>query len=464
MLFALFLIGKSTKVDEVDSAIEADELDVKTLYQNSLFTAVHDFLLYASDSFGKNNDLLNFLEFANNTLIRETIADGGMFLLVNDLENQIAVKALSGNFPPPFRLPDNIPCQPSRIETYLRFAKFSLDENIFGKIISKGEPELIIDPSSDSRIFENGSETFIKCGSYIFIPIKNHEVSIALIALARKSTSTPFSQKDFEVANFLATLVSMTLKNIYSFYEFIEYAELNREIEIACMRREKMLTKSLNTFNTFSIGFLFNQTENACTDYHEALFSKKDKVVFMCMDVEANGFKSLETMVAIRSLFHLITNTSQNPSIMIEWINRSISTKLFKSSKINLSVILFNPETNTIQCSQAGNIPVYLIRKGVVTKLTESGLSVGNDANTKYVLTEQKLKKGDIICMFSDGILNTINSTKKSYTEEELLLTIIEDKLHTAQEITTKAKLHIRTIEGITPRYEDQTLFVLKSN
>ncbi|MGL4987387.1 MAG: GAF domain-containing SpoIIE family protein phosphatase [Treponemataceae bacterium] len=422
-----------------------------------------DFMNQATDSFAQNNDLNSFFDFVNNTLIRETTADGGAILLVDDLENLISVKVFAGQFPPPYRLPSDLPLRPARVESFFRFAKFSNNENIFGKIISQNKAELITNPLADNRIFQNGEDAFLKCGTYIFIPIQNEEIPIGVIALARSATTSPFSEENFKSAKIFASLVNATLKNIYLFNKLVEKAEVNREFELACIRRDSLKHQFLEDFKTFSIGHIFNPAHNICSDYYEPIFNKMNRIIFMCIDTKTNGLASLELIITIRSLIHLISNSSQNSRTMLEWINKTICSKYFQKVKTSLSIIIFNPETNEIQCSSAGDIPIYVISKNKTVCLTKKTNMLGIDKNSQYILVEQQLKKEEIICMFTDGILKTVNSPSKMYTETTLLTNIIDKKLSTAQQIANKAKLKIKAIEGNTPHYDEQTLFILKS-
>ena len=126
----------------------------------------------------------------------------------------LAVKSLVGKFPPPYKLPDDLPHKPLRVETNLRFAQFPLKDNIFGDLFSEGEPVLIADSIKDPRVYQNGPEDFLKCGSYMFAPIKQQETTVGLIGLAKPLLLINAMQKHTEslVLYFLSSSSSMKRK------------------------------------------------------------------------------------------------------------------------------------------------------------------------------------------------------------------------------------------------------------
>ena len=116
-----------------------------------------------STFFTNNNSMENFLEYCNDLVTEKVKADGCVILIADDYDNTLAVKSFKGAFPPPYKLPEDLPHKPIRVETNLRFAQFPLQENIFGQIFTEGQPVLITDSVKDPRVYQNGPEEFLRC-------------------------------------------------------------------------------------------------------------------------------------------------------------------------------------------------------------------------------------------------------------------------------------------------------------
>ena len=123
-----------TTPDAPDPEEEAEKAEKAFFESNlSLLTAGRDYVFHAGQAFSEEGGLARLLDFINTSLIRETKADGGAVLLIDDFDDVISVKSFSGDFPPPYKLPEDLPHKVVRVETSFRFAQFGLNENIFGR-------------------------------------------------------------------------------------------------------------------------------------------------------------------------------------------------------------------------------------------------------------------------------------------------------------------------------------------
>ena len=310
-------------VEPVVTQEEVIEEDIsKELPGMSLLTTSHEFVVQASKAFSEESGLARLLDQINNGIIKETKADGGAILLVDDFDDVIAVKSFTGDFPPPYKLPDDVPHKIVRVETNFRFAQFSLDENIFGQVIKSGQPELITNGKEDSRLYENEPEDFLKLGSYIIIPLKLQDTVIGVIALARTHEKEPFSDYDFKAAQVLTDFACGAIKSVYSFQEVVEHADLTREAEIAGKLQLKLHPKLLPNIPGLSLGSFYNTSEGVCGDYYDVLPSRVDRISFILADVAGKGMTSLVIMVMMTSVF--ATSTS--------WQAMSLSSLMVPSS------------------------------------------------------------------------------------------------------------------------------------
>ena len=198
------------KQEEVPNDSQEEVLPVSDV-SLSLLEAGRNFTITASDTLSENSDLSPLLDIVNDTLIKETGASGGAVLLVDEFEDILVVKAYAGDFPPPYRLPEDLPHKVIRVQTNFRFSQFPLTETIFGAVACSGRGELVTEPLSDIRIIQNEPEDFLKCGSYIFIPLKIKDTVIGVVALARPFGEEPFTEKEYKIASALSDFASAAI-------------------------------------------------------------------------------------------------------------------------------------------------------------------------------------------------------------------------------------------------------------
>ena len=447
-----------------DSVSKAQLNALETKYQR-LIDVNKELISKLSSFFSNDNSMENYLEYCNGLLTEKISADGCVILIADEYDNTLAVKSFKGSFPPPYKLPEDLPHKPIRVETNLRFAQFQLKDNIFGDIFTGGEPVLIEDSVKDPRVFQNGPEDFLRCGSYIFVPIKQQEGVIGVVALARKPENTPFNRQDFEDATILTDAISTTMKPLYSFLAYAEHTELNKDGSIASKYQKTMMPAKLPVISGLSIGCFTNPMESVCGDYYDVIASRRDRISFIMTDVAGKGMNSLIVMIMIRAILRLAVNTNQDTSTILSWTNRGICSE---SSKIDhfASVALINYDSTNkeAEVSTCGNNPVFLYSSSdkSLKQISTPSEPLGVSKDAIYTNIKLNLQKGDIIVTCTDGVIEALNENGVQYSTENLKKVIIKNSNANAKEISNKIKDDLKKYCGITQQYDDQSLLAIK--
>ncbi|MCQ2575683.1 MAG: SpoIIE family protein phosphatase [Treponema sp.] len=460
------------RLAEQTSAIENSETTKAIIAEieaknQKLLEVNKDLVAQVSTFFSRDNSMESFLEYCNKMISEKVNADGCVILIADDYDNTLAVKSLAGSFPPPYKLPDTLPHKPLRVETNLRFAQFTLQDNIFGDIFSAGEPVLITDSVKDPRVYQNGPEDFLRCGSYIFAPIKQQEGVVGLIALARLPEKDPFNKDDFATANILADAVSSAMKPLYAFLAYAEHAELSKDGTIASKYQKDMIPAKLPLIPNCSIGCFSNTVEGVCGDYYDVMAARRDRISFIMTDVAGKGMNSLVVMIMIRAILRLTVNTEQSAATILSWANRGIC---IESSKIDhfASVALINYDStkNEAQIATCGNNPVYIddAAEKQLKQVSTPTEPMGVEKNTVYSDINVKLNSGDIIVTCTDGLLESLNENGVQYSSENLTKVIKRYYTSNAKDISNHVKEDVKRYCGTTQQYDDQSLLVIKIN
>ncbi len=454
--------GQDTVVSDSEETSQSDP--VSEIVSTQLLESAKDFMVSLSNCFNEKEGLLQLLEKINGSVIKETAADGGAILLIDEFEDLISVKNLQGTFPPPYKLDSNLPHKIARVEANFRFAQFPLNETIFGITASSGKAELITDPISDSRIFQNEPEEFLKCGSYIFIPMLVKDTVIGVLSLARKPETPVFTEQEFAKAQLLTDFASAAIQNIFSYQEIIEHRELIQESTIACKLQKTMQPKNTHTIPGANFGFFFNGVEGVCGDYFDIIPCRKDRISFVLGDVAGKGMNSLLVMVMLRAILQLIVNTTKDAGTILTWANRGITGKINIDHFASLSLVNYNPIEKKIEIASAGNSPVLLFHNDTkeIENVTVFADPIGVDKLTEYTHKEFAVNSGDIVILYTDGLVESINSESRQYGVESIKKLVLDNASSKAQDISTKIKKNLKEFCGSTNQHDDQTLILIK--
>ena len=424
-----------------------------------------NFIQTAADSFSKDDGFQTLLDTVNKAVTEVTGADGGIVLVVDDFEDVIAVKSFIGEFPPPYKLPDDLPHKPLRISTSFKYAQFELRDNIFGEVASAGKPELIADPSQDKRIYQNEPEDFLKCGSYMFLPLKQGDIVSGLVALSRNPCKSAFNATEFDWAKTLVDFASTALKIRYRFQEYTDQQELTKESDIALSLQSQLIEKKVPALAGVSVGCFIDQTAGVCSDYYDVIPARKDRTSFVLMDVAGKGMNSLLVMVMLRAMLRLITNTTQSAATILNWANKGICSEGNSIDHFaSVSLLNYDATKKRFQVATGGSAPVYRYnaQKGALEKISETSAPIGVEKSTAYKDFEFTGASGDIILTFSDGLVEALNAQGKQYGIDSLAAVIKASNALSGKDIANRVKEDIKKFIGIEKLHDDQTLLVVK--
>lgn len=405
------------------------------------------------------------LEYFGNQLIEFTHADGSMILLLDDYDDVISVKRLTGTFPPPYQLPDNIPHKQNRIEMSMKYAQFPLTDNIFGEVVKKITPLLITEPSKDDRIIQNGDEEFLKASSYIFVPIIVQEQAIGEIALAKEFQNDPFTEAEFDIAKKLSDFIGISIKEIKNHNEVVERSAVDKEGEIAVRIQKEVTPTKIPNIPGVSCGVYFNPTENICGDCYDILISRKDRIAFFLIDVTGKAINSMPVMLMVRAMLRLVTNTTQTAGTILSWANIGIASESFtKDHFASVSLMFYDSVNKKIQYSSGGTNPIYMYKASdeSFSKISEDVEPIGVEKTTEFKNKEISVESGDIIITCTDGLIEALDTTGAQYSAKSLEKIIKQNHSLDGKAITERIKDDVKNFCGSAVQHDDQTFLVIK--
>ena len=111
---------------------------------------------------GKKDISSDMFTYLAESFLTDLSADGAVVLAVQSFEEVLAVKALAGTFPPPYKLPDDLAHKEDHVFSNFKHAQFEMGESIFAEAVSEGKPFLIKNGKDNPLLPNNGHEKFLQ--------------------------------------------------------------------------------------------------------------------------------------------------------------------------------------------------------------------------------------------------------------------------------------------------------------
>ena len=457
--------GKKTSSKLKDSITQKrlnivyDDQDVSLLDVNK------GFINTMAESFNNPQGLTPLLDSYGKKILELTHADGAISLVLDDFEDILNVKSVSGSFIPPYEIPENVPHKPQRVDMNMRYMQFPLKGNIFGAVLTDKVPVMINEPAKDSRIFQNKDEDFLKCGAYIFIPLFVNDRAVGVLGLSKKPENGDFTEAEFDCAKRLGEFEASAIMSTSIHNEIVERFTLAKEGEIACNIQKSIVPAKLPAIPGLSLGTIFNPAENICGDYYDVLVSRKDRISFVMADVTGKSLNSMNVMLQLRAMLRLIINTTQTAGTILSWANRGIASENNTIDHFaSVALMIYDSINNKVQYASGGTNPIFLYTKesDVVKEISKIQEPVGVEKTTEYADNEISVNSGDIIITCTDGLIEALNGDGHQYGKTNLEKVVKANHSLDGKEIANKIKTDVKKFCGSAAQHDDQSLLVIK--
>lgn len=436
-----------------------DDQDVSLLDVNK------GFINTMAESFNNPQGLTPLLDSYGKKILELTHADGAISLVLDDFEDILNVKSVSGSFIPPYEIPENVPHKPQRVDMNMRYMQFPLEGNIFGAVLTDKVPVMINEPAKDSRIFQNKDEDFLKCGAYIFIPLFVNDRAVGVLGLSKKPENGDFTEAEFDCAKRLGEFEASAIMSTSIHNEIVERFTLAKEGEIACNIQKSIVPAKLPAIPGLSLGTIFNPAENICGDYYDVLVSRKDRISFVMADVTGKSLNSMNVMLQLRAMLRLIINTTQTAGTILSWANRGIASENNTIDHFaSVALMIYDSINNKVQYASGGTNPIFLYTKesDVVKEISKIQEPVGVEKTTEYADNEISVNSGDIIITCTDGLIEALNGDGHQYGKTNLEKVVKAYHSLDGKEIANKIKTDVKKFCGSAAQHDDQSLLVIK--
>jgi sigma-B regulation protein RsbU (phosphoserine phosphatase) len=454
LLFALALGFVDILQGQLISAVDYYEESVDSLYDLLLSTGT----AMRSDSF-----LQDVVDNMIRTVVARTGADGGVLLLADEFEETVSVRALCGSYPPPFKLPENLPKAADRVESFVRHARFKLGEGILGEVSRTGKHVFVPQAGPDSPLPDNGEESWLKAGGFIASPLIVRDRIIGAVSVV-KSGEGSFSERDFDRCKLLANFGSIAVANSFSFLEAAERSDIEREADIAATVQSNLAPKRLPDVGGLSFGIFASSARGVCSDYYDIIPTRPDKAVIAVGDVAGKGVAASIVLVMLRSILQLITASTKDVATLLQWVNRGITGKVDLDHYATLCLAAVDAGSGAIELANAGHQPALVCRAsdGTLEAVEAKSVPIGVERGTAYTSTRIALGEGDLLVLYTDGIVETMNPQGKQYGRKNLGAVLQKARALSPRKIAEMIEEDLLGFAGQTRPHDDRTVLVVK--
>ena len=240
--------------------------------------------------------------------------------------------------------------------------------------------------------------------------------------------------------------------------------KLDSDLQLAKKVQLSMLPHEPPLIPGFEIGTAYHPADNLGGDFYDFLPLPSSKNGVLVADVSGKGVVAAMIMAASRGAVRSGAQYQERPSALLHAANR----RLFRDIQGNMYVTMFygvlDPAQGSFTYTSAGHFPPILVRKsGEVAYLRSGGTVLGMFDDTRFEEETVALSSGDLICFYTDGIVDAFNEDDEVYGEERLEKFLLATRQLPAAEIPRQLVDSVEEFSRGRAQHDDMTVIVLKS-
>ncbi|WP_284036400.1 PP2C family protein-serine/threonine phosphatase [Neobacillus sp. 114] len=240
---------------------------------------------------------------------------------------------------------------------------------------------------------------------------------------------------------------------------------LEREINLAKKIQTKLLNGEKPKLGKDDISGVSIPARLIGGDYFDFYPLPNGKLRIVIGDVMGKGIPAAMLMILTRGAFRTAAESTTGPGGTLTAMNNATYQDL---RKLNSFVTVFcadwEPETGILTYANAGHsLPEVIKKNGERTELPKvKGVMIGGLSNQIYHEEKITLSEGDVVCLYTDGIIEALNRKGELYKKERLEEVLKQHVDKSASEIEGEVINSVMEFTEKLPQKDDITMVVLK--
>jgi len=247
----------------------------------------------------------------------------------------------------------------------------------------------------------------------------------------------------------------------------VERAKRNRDHEFALARQiqQGWLPTTMPALPGFAFGGACQFCQETGGDYYD-FFPVGDSTIGIALgDARGHGIGAALVMEEARATIRALALTRTDPGEILVLANRCLMAGFPAGHFVTMFLARVDPGSRSLVYCSAGHWPGYVLdRAGNVRLVLEStSLPLGIDVSIEYLNAPAiTLLPGDLLCLFTDGIMETFSGDDSLFGIERAL-EIVRRKRHDSPDAIVQALFRaVRDFSGGQRQFDDLTAVIVK--
>ena len=292
------------------------------------------------------------------------------------------------------------------------------------------------------RAFQGTSSRY---RSMLVIPILSRDKAIGALFLVQELSNT-FEDESIRSLVTFAEQAAIAIENAELLESSLGIERYKKEVQIARKVQEQILPKDLPATGEVEFFAVTQDADNIGGDYYD-YFQYNDHVYKVALgDISGKGTEAAFYMAQIKGIFQALAPLKMSVKEFLVNANKALGNCLRRRDFMTLTYLEIDLNKQEVQLLRAGHCPTLYYcavedRISYIEKPDMPGLGIiRNDTFSNYVPTPTRIKPGpgDMIVLFTDGIVEAKNKDREEFDYERLIMLAEKHRKDSPREMSEK--------------------------
>jgi anti-anti-sigma factor len=250
----------------------------------------------------------------------------------------------------------------------------------------------------------------------------------------------------------------------------LEQEKMQKEIEVAKQIQQSLLPRKRPEISGYDIAPLYQAAAEVGGDYYDFVQVDDDTIGVVVADVSGKGVPGSLVMTMIRTALRMEARGNRNASDVMAKMNAFVTDDMKKGMFVTMFYVILDSKNRIISYASAGHNPMILYRHETKETffLNPRGFPVGISLPDETLfrrsisLEKIRLKKDDMLVIYTDGVTEAMNDRRDQYGEDRLVQMVKEHGYLPPTDFIRLLDDDIKRFTGSHPQSDDITVVAVK--
>jgi sigma-B regulation protein RsbU (phosphoserine phosphatase) len=245
--------------------------------------------------------------------------------------------------------------------------------------------------------------------------------------------------------------------------ELADRVVVRDELEVARELQRELLPVDAPEIGGYAFAFSYHTANTIGGDYYDFFPLEDGRWALIAGDASGHGIAAGLVMAIAGSALKLAFDRDPEPVAVAEVVNRALCRTGGSRAFMTLFCGVLEPRSGAFRFVCAGH-PYPLLRRagGEILELGQGSLPLGIRFELEFEALETRIEPGDTLLLYTDGLVETVGPSGKSYGFERLAEVLRPGG--TSRDIHDRVFRDVDTFRGDEPVLDDCSLVVVARN